>query len=332
MFIKERGCVMNVNFAGGLTHLDSVYFDDDYSVHLIKPRVGSRYFPEDYRKFPLPDLNKKCFEKIPSGSRKILDTAVLYARSYEPCSMKLPNEALDALFKYFKEWYNLTEGAFGPNDCLRFAFLNYGYNKELLPYLDLSDYKFESGSYCLINLSNHNEVNLQDISNFRYCNLNGVNSNKYTVDKVDSGLIYGLSIEKSGYVFDKGSRFRASFCNMEGLNLEGITFQPLLNAVSTFVNLKNTGATIDSKAFEPAWYINCNFDGCFIKGIHDLDLEYLAILKETEFHNVIINYNGVIYTKNEEIQKLIDSLIGKAILNGVQNKEGQIEKQKKLTR
>lgn len=331
---------MNIHCLGGLTDLDSVIFKDEYSVDCIEPKIGSRVFPSNYQNFPFyrsgyKKRNGRINNLIPTSYQSVLNAAVESIDSNTSlCCIKLPNNILDALFKYFREWYLSSYSHLDSTDVACFAFLNYGYNKSLLPYLDLSDYNFESGPYYLINLANHNEIKVQDLSCFCYCNLNGINSKGINISNNDKRQhVMYTSIKNTDSHFDDGLILYTTFCNMEGLDLKGVILRPgMENGVSTFVNLKNTGATIDFSNSEDSWYINCNFDGCFIKGIHDLDLSYLQYLKASEFYNVVINYEGRIYKNQNEIQKLVDNLIKKAVTKQISSASTNQEKQKILKR
>ena len=310
-----------------------IKINDTDCVENIEPVIGCRFFPKDYQSLPTPNIKVKYYIKFNIYYQKVLCMLIDNIDESTPkCSIKLPNEILDQLFDYLNK-LAYDDSSFGvlDFDIISMGYLNYGYNKYLLPYLDLSDYDFTNKTLSYINLADHNEIKNRPVLNKKTnksdnfvrlkafnCRFDGVKFDEIVKKNNDaSNNIFegrNCSFKDTGLKFESGFKIEGCFNNFEGTDLKNIVY--MMKSKNYFINLKNTGAIIDPGnslthpyiTYTPT-YLNCNFEGCFIKGIHDLNLGSLTQLDGSLFINTRISCDGKVYRNNDEIHNLIDRKI-----------------------
>lgn len=274
---------------------------------------------------PMEKLNSEYI--MPEFTKNLFDNLSLkITKETKKNSIKLPNEYLYHLFKYIS---NEKGVIYLEDPFIAWKIWKTGYNKTILPYLDLSEFDFSTVSIVGANLAGHSEIMTQeearrkkmgslfDKKELKLVNLNGIDftnsTGKYTNCKGSD-----LRNTNIGHcICNKDNIIIAELegCNLEGVNLKGKIFVKK----DLYVNLKNTGAIVQLSQFQNSLeeyqnirecnlVLDCNFTGCKILEFETKKPTGLNICDSLGYPGTYISYNNKTYCGTEKILALINQI------------------------
>ena len=242
-------------------------------------------------------------------------------KGLEPGSVKIkiPNFLIDRVFRATTN--ALFDSSVRPYSKKIKAALWSGYNKTLIPYLDLSEYDFDNRlnaqSLRGLNLLNHSEI----ITTAKAKKLN-IKKPLLTLNNktLDCTILRGLDLSEeeisdnfTTYFTDlrnTGLKISKSidmlFASMfDGLDLSLTNFN---GARLSFTSLKDTNAKIALNELS-RYSKDFNLDGCEITDIDNIvSPKVLYFISENSFEKTTITYNNRNYCGQEEIKSLVATI------------------------